>query len=249
MRPSTERVAVLVAVSSLLAVSVSAQDLAGSEINEESISLTNIGPTVSPREIAPPLPIPGGDGGVDLGSIVNTASKIWAIIEKGKPVVDVRNQYATALPLGAKHWAQLDSWKKPVGTLYRLTAKNGYGITVIDVRYQVLRTTGGRYKGKGRYLTAVSIEPTDVKVAWGYNFSLSAEVPESSVVNVGTVESPVAAMTATVKWRIQTTLKDVQGKGLYYLQGDGEYKELSGPFQNARVENVRKILDALPVLN
>lgn len=199
-------------------------------IDEKTVSLKRLGPTVNPTEIAPPPTPPGQDEGMVLDRIINIAKKIWTIIESNKPVVDVKNTYATAVPEGTTNWSQLDSWKPPRGSIYGLTAKNAYGVTVIDIRYQVLRTYGGQYKGKGRYLTAVTVEPLRVDVMWGYKLTMTAETPDSSLVNIGTKEDPIAGMLATLRWRISTTIKDSQGKGVYFLQGDGGYQEVGGPF-------------------
>jgi hypothetical protein len=212
-------------------------------IDEKSIVIEDLGPTVSPKDIPAPLPSGGGvDPTVILNEMINIGSKIWDIIEKNKPVVDVKTQYATALPQGMTHWDSLSGWKPPKGTVYGFSAKNAYGITVINVRYQVLRTYGGSYKGKGQYLTAVAIEPLNVDVAWGYHFSLSAEVPDSSIVNSGTDDNPVAAMEADLHWQISTPIKDSQGKSIYYLQGDGGFQEVGSAFKPAYAARVEKAL-------
>ncbi len=214
-------------------------------LDEKSITIEKRGPSVSIKDIPAPLPKGGGGGepSLDLGNIINIAQKIWAIIEKNQPVVDVKTQYATALPAGLTHWDSLAGWRPPAGQVYGFTAKNAYGIKVIDVEYQVLRTYGGSYNGHGKYLTAVTIEPLKVDVAWGYKFSLNVEIPDSSIVNVGTAADPVAGMMATVKWQISTVVKNSQGKSLYYLQGDGKMNEVGGPFQGQYVSKVEKALD------
>lgn len=215
---------------SMKEVAAASKDPKEYTVDELTIQIEKIGPTVSPTEISPPAP---GIGDVIpvLDSIVNLGQKIWKIIEDNKPVVDVKTQYASALPEGIKSWSQMAGWQRPKGTIYQLTAKNAYGSQVINLRYQVLRTTGGSYKGTGNYLTAVTVEPLLVEVAWGYHFSLDANVPDSSVVNVGTTEAPIAAMMTQLGWRISTAIKDSQGKGIYYLQGDGAYQEIGGPFK------------------
>jgi hypothetical protein len=210
-------------------------------IDEKTIVVENLGPTVSPRSITPPADTPPGGGSIDPSVIINIATKVWDIIVKNKPVVDVQNQYAVALPQGITNWGQLAGWKQPQGTVYGFYAKNTYGQTVIDVRYQVLRIYGGNYKGKGKYLTAVTVEPLRVDVLWGYKFTLKAEVPDSSIINVGSTEDPLAGMTATLKWRIETAIKDSQGKSVYYLQGDGFFKELGGPFNSAARQAAEKV--------
>ena len=215
---------------SLKEIAAASKDPKTYTIDETTIEIVKVGPTVSPTEVTPPEP-GVGDVVPVLDSIVNLGLKIWKIIEDNKPVVDVKTQYATALPEGIKSWTQMSGWQRPKGTIYQLTAKNAYGGQVINLRYQVLRTSGGNYKGTGKYLTAVTVEPLLVEVAWGYHFSLQASVPDTSVVNVGTSESPVAAMMAQLGWRISTAVKDSQGKGIYYLQGDGLYQEIGGPFK------------------
>jgi hypothetical protein len=206
------------------------KDPAKYSIDESSIKIEILGPAVDITEKLPPSGGDGGDSILILDQIINIGQKLWGIIEKNKPVVDVRHSYATALPKGAERWNDLTGWSAPKGKIYGLTAKNAYGTTVVTAKWQVIRTYGGGHEGRGKYLTAVTVEPLLVDVLWGYKFSLLAEVPDTSVVNVGTGQDPVAAMTATLKWRIETAIKDVQGKGLYYLQGDGLFQELGGPF-------------------
>ena len=207
-------------------------------VDELSIEIAKVGPTVSPTEVTAPEPGPG-DVIPILDSIVNLGQKIWKIIEDNKPIVDVKTQYATALPEGIKSWTQMGGWQRPKGTIYQLTAKNAYGSQVINLRYQVLRTTGGSYKGTGKYLTAVTVEPLLIEAAWGYRLSVDASVPDSSVVNVGTTEVPVAAMMAQLGWRISTAIKVSQGKGIYYLQGDGAYQEIGGPFKREEIDGAK----------
>lgn len=215
------------------------QDPKAFTLDESSLRIEKLGPTVSPTEIKSPTGEGGQDPTVILDQIINIGQKIWKIIVDNKPVVDVRTQYATALPKGATRWDSMGGWQAPKGTIYGLSAKNAYGITVINVRYQVLRTYGGSYKGKGKYLTAVTVEPLLVEVAWGYHYTMEAAVPDSSIVNVGTTENPVAAMMAQLAWRVQTPIKDSQGKGIYFLQGDGLFKEIGGPFGSQSLDKAR----------
>lgn len=213
-------------------------------IDELSVTIKKVGPAVNPTEITPPADVPGTDDTVIIDHIINLFSKIWTIIEKNKPVVDVRTQYAAAIPEGVKHWGSLDGWKPPKGTIYQLTATNKFGADVIDVRYQVLRTYGGQYKGKGRYLTAVTVEPLKVDVAWGFKFTMVAEVPDTGVINVGTAENPIAGAMATLRWQIQSPLQDTGGKGIYFLQGDGLFLEVGGPFQRKGAPDAAKAVEA-----
>lgn len=216
----------------------------GLAVDPASVALIDRGPAAQPTDILPPSG--GGDGsGLILDQIVNIGERVWKIIDENKPVVDVSKQYALAVPAGTTNWAQLSGWKPPRGEVYELVAQNLYHQKVVRIRYQVLRTYGGGLHGKGKYLTAVTAEPLLVDVAWGYKVSVSAEVPDSSIVNAGTDQDPLAAMMVKLSWRIQTPLKDAQGTGVYYVRGDGYFKEVGGPFQTESVLLRRRVARAL----
>lgn len=215
-------------------------------IDESTIAVTVLGEAARPTAVPQPSG-GGGDGVLVLDQIVELFGKIMKIIEENKPVVDVRTDYFTAVPAGTReNWDMLAGWKAPKGDVYELTAKNGFGARVVRLRWQVLRTYGGQVKGgKGRYLTGVTIEPLIVDVAWKYKVTMTADAPPSTVVNIGTHEDPVAAMTARLFWRIETPIKDVQGRALYYLRGDtGALQEL-GRRDPAVAGRVRRALESV----
>ena len=215
-------------------------------IDETTLRIAKIGPTAGIPKIKSPAA--GGDNALPvLDEITNIGQKAWSIIVDNRPVVNVKSQYATALPKGSTGWADIGGWHPPAGAIYELTAKNGYGMTMIDVRYQVLRTYGGSYQGKGKYLTAVAVEPLLVEVGWAYHFSMDASVPDTSIVNVGTSSNPVAGMMAALTWRISTPIKDSSGQGLYFLQGDGAFREIGGPFSGRSLDKAKAALAALGV--
>lgn len=223
---------------SLKEIKAAQKDPKAYTVDETSVEIVKIGPSVSPTEVD--APDPGvGDVIPVLDSIVNLGEKIWKIIKDNAPVVNVKVQYASALPEGIKSWTQMGGWQRPKGTIYELTAKNAYGMQVIKLRYQVLRTAGGSYKGTGKYLTAVTVEPLLIEAAWGYRFNLDANVPDSSIANVGTTEAPVAAMMAQLGWTIATAIKESQGKSIYYLEGNGTFQEIGGPFRRDDAEKAK----------
>ncbi|PCI39318.1 MAG: hypothetical protein COB53_03420 [Elusimicrobia bacterium] len=180
-----------------------------------------------------PLPLPTFPGGSSGGGedtlrtidrIINIGKKIWEVIKENKPVVDVKTDYATAVPDGITHWSQLATWKMPKGTAYRLTAKNGYGFNAVNLTFMVTRTWGGSYKGKGQFLHGVAVEPLKRDVSWGYTLNMNASVP--STVNSGTSEDPIAAMSLVLDWTIKTVLKESGGRGVYWVQGNGEFNDI-----------------------
>lgn len=181
------------------------------------------------------LPAPAPKAGeenplVIIDQIINIASKIWQIIKLNAPVSTIDVKYATAVPEGITAWNQLTEWKKPKTYIYGFYAENLYGLTMVDVKYKVIYTYGGKYKGKGYYLTGVTVTPTTVDVGWGYRFSLGASVPDSTITNIGTSANPVAALQLKLTWKISTVMKDTTGTSIYYIQGDGYFEEIASPF-------------------
>lgn len=206
-------------------------------LDESSLKIENLGPVVNPRDVLPPPP---GNGQrpvlSDIGEIIRVGREIWQIIEANRPQVDVSNQYWSAVPNGITDWTHLEGWGAPRGTAYRLTAKNLYGMTMVDITFSVMRRAGGSYRDaqnrvRGKFLTGVTVEPLAVDVGLGYRLDLTAHMDPSNIANIGTREDPVASMTPQVRWRIRTVLKDSQGHSLYYLTGDGQFREMAGPLQ------------------
>ncbi|OGS11675.1 MAG: hypothetical protein A2234_01725 [Elusimicrobia bacterium RIFOXYA2_FULL_58_8] len=189
------------------------------------------GPVINPS--VNPGTTPGLDinGTIDtLDKIVNLVDKIFTFIAKNQPVVNLNVNYANAVPFGTSHWAQLQGWSKPATKKYAFVMKNLYGSEVVRVVYQVHWTHSGNFQGVGKFLTGVTVEPLSVVTAWGYNVDLTAEVPDSTVANVGTSANPVASMQVQLKWKVHTIVKDVQQKAIYYVQGDGFMQQIATPF-------------------
>ncbi|MFH2202424.1 MAG: hypothetical protein ABIJ96_04880 [Elusimicrobiota bacterium] len=212
-------------------------DVADFTIDADSVRIRRIGTVEEP----PPADAPS----IDPGMIINIGKAIWQIIEANRPVVDVKQSYATAVPSGITHWTQLAGWSKPQATLYEFTAKNLKGEKMITMTYQVLRTIGGQYDGKGAYLTGVSIQPMLLEASWGTKFFLEASVPPESVANVGTDDEPIASMLLTLRWKLQSTMSEKRGAKLFYLQGDGFFQEIGTGSDGGIMRHGRQALKRL----
>ena len=206
------------------------------------------GPQINPPKPGDGPQQPTGpdiNGTIDtLDKIVNLMEKIFGIIEKNQPVVNITTNYANAVPFGTSHWTQLQGWSKPATKKYAFSMKNAYGSEVVKVTYQVHYTYNGNFQGKGKFLTGVTIEPLSVTTAWGYKVSLVSEVPDSTIANVGTHEDPIASMQVQLRWTVHTMVKDITQKGIYYVQGDGLLQEIGTPFKNAENARTQKKIDA-----
>jgi hypothetical protein len=175
------------------------------------------------------------EGLVLIDRIINIASKVWDIIQQNAPVVSIDTKYASAVPQGIEAWNQLSGWSKPHSCAYSFNATNLFGVRTVDVTYKVIYTSGGNYQGKGRYLTGVTVVPTNVNVKWGYRFSFAAQVPDSTIVNAGSAEDPVAALQLKLGWKISTAFQSTEGVSVYYIRGDGSSEEIASPFPTTKM--------------
>jgi len=215
-------------------------------INPASIKITRVG-IKEEKDFAYLGPRKIGETLVIIDQIINIFTKVWDIVQQNAPVVNINTTYAAAMPQGITAWNQLAEWRKPKAYLYSFYAENLYGTKTVDIKYKVIYTSGGKYRGKGQYLTGVTIIPAGVNVAWGYRFSLAAAVPDSTITNVGTSKDPLAALQVKLDWKISTVLKESNGTSVYYIQGDGYYEEIASPFAAKPVE-VKDIKSAAPLL-
>jgi len=173
---------------------------------------------------------------VVIDQIVNIGSKVWNMVVENKPVVKVESKYAVALPMGVKSASELSGWSRPKSYVISFYFENLYGIDVISVRYRVTYVYGGSYQGRGKYLAAVYAIPESVDVMWGFSFNMQAYVPDATVVNVGTSANPIAALQLKVSWSASSILKEIDGTGVYYIQGDGYFEEIASPISRNKTD-------------
>jgi hypothetical protein len=158
--------------------------------------------------------------GVDPMAIADILFKVWDIIVANKPIVNIDAKNASALPnLAEAHWERLTGWQRERQITYSVQVKNGFGSTVIDLKYGVKLLYGGGVKGKGRYIASARVVPQTVDVKWGFNLDVNVTVP--SIVNMGTEEDPLAAIYLDVNYKIHNILRSDSEGQTYLLQGDG----------------------------
>lgn len=156
--------------------------------------------------------------------IINLGKAIWPIIEAGRPVVDIRTDWANAVPQGVNTWENLAEWRTPISKSFSFKWKN-LGVRVIHFDYSVIFTPGGRLNGNGRYLANVSVIPAKVSVSWGYKFSAQAQV--SGITNAGSSSDPIAALQLVLTWTIDTPLTHHQLASDFYMTGSGDFRQVT----------------------
>ncbi len=171
-------------------------------------------------------PLDALDATVD--KVINIGKKIWKVIDAGKPVVNLANDVATALPVSKSGrplcWTQLEGWQAPLSQSYRAIVKNLYGMEVVRFDYRVLFVAGGSYKGKGHYIGYATVQPIAVDVAWGYNLEASASAPVTF--NMGTVSNPVAGMNLEINYKAKTVFREIAKSRTFFITGKGDVQEI-----------------------
>lgn len=156
----------------------------------------------------------------DLSELINYGKQIWKIVEANKPVVNVTENTANALPRGVQCWTDLEQWNAPKYKTYEVTYENLFGMKVVDFTFQLFFSYGGKVDGKGSYLANVTVAPMQLDVLWG--FQMDAVVEVGQVLNTGTKDDPVAGMEMGMKWIAKSPLKESRGQVRFFVQGDGQ---------------------------
>lgn len=160
------------------------------------------------------------DIGKDITEIINIGKKIWKIIEANRPVVNVKTDSATILPVGIQSALQLEGWSMPQSKRYGVAYKNLFGMEVVKFDFRFIYTYGGSLDGKGKYLANVTMVPADLQVSWGFKFNADAKVV--NMVNVGTKEDPVVGAELLLDWSVDTVFKHQRQTVDFFVQGDGK---------------------------
>lgn len=166
-----------------------------------------------------------GQLSVFVDQVINIGQKIWDVVAKGQPVVNVKLDSASAIPKGITCWTQMQGWKAPISRSYRIQYDNILGSTVVDFTFRVISIYGGNYNGKGKYITNASVQVKNLKVNWRFTFDVKVDVPV--VFNQGTTEDPLAALQLNVNWKVKTIISYVEHTDAFHLNGNGIIRPLN----------------------
>lgn len=157
---------------------------------------------------------------LDLDKIINIGQSIWKIIEANKPVVNVKYEYANALPKGLKSIEDLEGFSDIQIHALRNYGVNSFGVTAYDVKTAAVHRFGGSYEGTGKYLENVTLLPQTVDAIWGY--TLNMRVNKVSAVNVGTKEDPIGSLLMESELVVETVMKKSQTRQIFQFRGDSK---------------------------
>ena len=172
-----------------------------------------------------------GEIAIAIDKLIAIGKKVWAIIEKNKPVVST--DFAQAISVIPQVDGQNDpmttftmmsNWSIPRAKTYRVVYKNGFGMNVIQFDYTVMFQYGGQFDGKGNYLTGVTVFAGNIAVSWGFSFSA-----KSSLVNIsnrGSMIDPVAGATLKIDYKSDTVVRSISSSQRFHVTGLGEISQI-----------------------
>lgn len=161
---------------------------------------------------------------VIVDKVVNIGAKVWKVVDKGRPVASYSLAKANALPENITNWQQLENWKEPTSKIYQIEYKNGFNMVVARLVYRVVLVHGGSIKGIGKYIGLATIEPIEMRTAFGFTFNASVTV--DYVYNMNKSADPLAGMTLSLKWVNSTIVQKIEGSHRFHLDGNGVIKPL-----------------------
>jgi hypothetical protein len=159
------------------------------------------------------------------GAIINGGAQAWNIVNGGQASSHLNHTYASALP-GLGNWHNITGWRGPKKVVYEMKSTNLYGMTVLDVQYEVSFFYGGHNPdGKGKFITNFTAKATRFSIKWGFKYYMDIRI--SDPMNVGTPEDPLAYMQADVNWNFSSPIKSTRGFQTYAVRGDGLFRDIS----------------------
>lgn len=159
---------------------------------------------------------------VAVDKIINIGTKIWRVVEAGRPISNFQQFKATALPQNVSRWDQLEQWQQPTLRVFSVSYKNKLNVETVRFAFRVVLLYGGRVQNVGRYIGYATVEPVEMTTAWGWRFDATAKA--NSVYNLGTRAAPVAGMLLNVGWTAQTVLFKSTRSYDFYIDGLGNIR-------------------------
>ncbi len=160
-----------------------------------------------------------------IGDIIAIGESLWKIVEAGKPSAHIVSNSVSALPKDNPHWTLMTNWQGPMVKSYHMEVVNKLGIKVVTMDYKIIAYYGGKFNGKGQYLTNLTMITDNVSVSWGYDLQATAELMD--LINTADNENPIPGCTLQMKWKTDTAVQHREGSRAVFVKGDGSVKELN----------------------
>ncbi len=190
----------------------------------EDNSFTQFSPSLAYKSNAQAFAKDLGTWIMNLEKLIAFGTKVWEIVKKGRPVVNVNMaKPISVLPVTEDpraSFSQMSNWSAPKAARYRVEYKNGFGSKVISFDYTVYFQHGGQFNNKGQYLTGVTVKASNVAVSWGFQFDASSEL--ETISNRGSLDDPNAGATINIDYKASSVFRDITSSESFHVTGSGE---------------------------
>lgn len=160
--------------------------------------------------------------------LIAIGKQVYGFIKENQPVVNINSTPISVLPRDVKgapvQSFALSNWNAPKTKKFRVEFKNYLGMTPVTFEYVSIYSYGGKYNGKGFYITGAQIKPINVEVSWGYE--LDATFSVQSITNMGSDENPVAAAVLNIDYKVKTLMKSSSHSRAFFINGLGHTQTL-----------------------
>jgi len=179
--------------------------------------LAEINPAKASADLITPANRTSVSRAIDPATVIMIGEKVWQIIVDNKPVANINTKSNGVVPQGSG-FPDLAGWQQFSWKPWKWEWNNLYGASVVNFEWSFDWQCQGNYRGIGQYIENAGAFPKALNVAWGYTVSVDAQMLQPT--NMGTHESPVAAVTFYLTMKINTVLKATSQSCKVVLQGD-----------------------------
>lgn len=168
-----------------------------------------------------------------VDGLIALGKKIWPIIDANRPVITTTG-LAPAVSIipevqvagtAKAELAKMANWSAPKVVSYRASYKNVYKKEVVGFTYTIFFQHSGTHQGKGKYITSLKVQASEIKAALTFNFDATSEL--LSVANVGSEEAPVASGIFQVSYKVRGLLNEMRNSQSFYVDGNGNISLLN----------------------
>lgn len=159
--------------------------------------------------------------------LVALGEEVYVLVQKGKPNLTTQYAPVSVLPREAGRAVDafdLEGWKMPISKTVTVNFKNIYGIAMAGVEYKLVFSYGGKYNGKGAYITNAQIIPSKAHAYYGVDFDVKMRL--SGLTNHGTRTNPVAGAMLHIQYKATTVLSNIERSDTYQITGRGQVVKL-----------------------
>ncbi|MDD4974952.1 MAG: hypothetical protein PHY93_11410 [Bacteriovorax sp.] len=201
--------------------------------NRKALTITDV--KIHEIETVEALPMflptlnPIGDVIMVIDSLLALGQKIWPIIEQGRPVVTTKLAPAVSVIPNIEGTNvvlnQMENWSLPKMVSYRISFNNALDMEVIGFTYTIFYQYNGTYNSKGRYITNLKVQASNIYASWGSNFDASSEL--IGISNVGTLQDPLASAIIQVSYVAKGVFNQNSGARSFYVDGAGNISPIN----------------------